>query len=159
VGVLPAELIDKFESFTRFADSMRTVPEPVWRTPLNPGKWSIGEIVAHIFLWDKYFWTEALAKIRDKERLTLKHIDYDLFNQAASGYAAEAGQALLIDETIACRAQIVGFLRTVGEEDFYVEHIDGDGSIFTLYGYLEGFVPHDAQHRREIKAFLGQTDR
>lgn len=149
-----AALMDSFESFIPFAESLKEVPNDKWHAPLKPGKWSAGAVIAHILLWDQYFWDHALAKIAAREKLTLKHIDYDTFNRKAPNYARSLSQEDLINETVSFRSGIIGYLRGLPEEDFYFEHIDGECGIFTVNGYLEGFVPHDDGHRREIEAFL-----
>ncbi|QYR19786.1 DinB family protein [Paenibacillus sp. sptzw28] len=152
------ELLKSFHSFVYFVDSLRLVQGKTWVLPLKPDKWAMREVISHILLWDRYFLEEAIAKIAEGTPVTLKHVDYDTFNQNARPYALTIGQAEMLDQTIACRNEIIGKLRGLSEEDLYFEHIDGDGQIFTVIDYLKGFTEHDAQHRGEIEAFLHRSE-
>ncbi|MFD0589509.1 hypothetical protein ACFQZE_16090 [Paenibacillus sp. GCM10027627] len=38
------------------------------------------DIICHMMKWDNYFYEEAIAKITQGEPLTVKHLNFDEFN-------------------------------------------------------------------------------
>jgi uncharacterized damage-inducible protein DinB len=49
------ELIQSFEKWISFTQSMQKLPEEIWDSSLEEGKWTVRDIVSHMMLWDKYF--------------------------------------------------------------------------------------------------------
>ncbi|XEC96559.1 DinB family protein [Paenibacillus tarimensis] len=150
------EKLNEFQRFIDFVKSIAILDEQFWNTSIGPGKWTVKEIIAHIMLWDKYFLEEAIEKIATKRPLTVKHLDFDTFNENAMTYSRNIRVEELVLDTIRYRAQIIDLIRSIPEEDIYFEHIDGDGNIFTINEYLKGFIAHDQQHQSQIESLLHQ---
>lgn len=148
------ERIEKFKSFIPFLHSLRAVSEDSWTAPFQPGKWSTRDVIAHILLWDQYFEAEAIARIASGDPLTLKHIEFNAFNQNAVTYARNHNQNVLIDQAIAVREQIIYQLEHLSDEARLNTYIDSDGHPFTIQNYLDDFVEHDNHHRIEIERLL-----
>ncbi|AZN40839.1 DinB family protein [Paenibacillus albus] len=148
-------LMVTFESLMSFAASLRTLSIDEWTSPLESGKWSTQEVMAHILLWDRYFLSAAIAPIADGTPLTYKHINYDLFNANAAAYAKTISQDELITACIAVRGELVERLKSLDETQQNEVYYDGDGHPFTILKYLEDFVGHDAHHREQIERFRG----
>jgi len=147
-------LLHAFSRFIPFVETLRIMPGVHWTKPMGTEKWSVSEVVAHILLWDRYFLDTAIIKIATGEPLTVQHLDFDVFNNDAAPYAAAVEQKQLINEAIDCRTEILRLIGRIPATEMELEYTDGDGNPFTILGYLESFVDHDAQHRREIEAFL-----
>ncbi|MFD0711256.1 DinB family protein [Paenibacillus sp. GCM10027626] len=147
-------LLKSFRSYIPFLETLRAVPAIHWVRPMEQDKWSPGEVIAHILLWDRYFLESAIQNIATNEPVTAKHLDFDAFNAQAAPYAASVSQQALIDEAISCREEIIRLISRVPTGEFELAHTDGDGNPFTIIGYLEGFVPHDLHHRRQIETYL-----
>lgn len=149
-------LIEEFRAFIPYAKRLSDeVDEQSWNEPIAEGKWTIKEIVSHILLWDIYFYEEGIAKIKRGESLTVKHLDYDEFNAGAPVYAASRSKQEVVDDLIRHRSAIIDIIAGLAEEDYTKVYKDGDGNPFTIQGYLEGFVSHDADHRKQIDTSLG----
>lgn len=153
-----AELVEQFASFIPFVQSLREVPEPHWKQPLAEGKWSIHDIIAHIYFWDRYFFEEAIAMITRGEPLTLQHLDFDTFNQNSVKLGRVFPSDELIRLTLFARNQIVDQIRNQTDEYYTQAYKDGDGKRFTVRSYLMGFVPHDAHHKKQIEQFLAKLN-
>ena len=112
------------------------------------------DVIAHIMLWDKYFFEEAIEKITNHQAVTVQHLDFNEFNKNAVDFAKSKEKQEIIDMTIHYRGKIISHLGHISEEDFPKEHIDGDGNIFSVYNYLMGFIPHDKKHINQLKCFF-----
>ncbi|MFD1359653.1 hypothetical protein ACFQ4X_17285 [Fictibacillus halophilus] len=56
-----SEVLTKYKSFTNWLLQLKLMPEEYWLVPIKDGKWSVGEIVAHIKAWDVFVWDERVA--------------------------------------------------------------------------------------------------
>jgi len=148
------QLLKEFSALIPFVQSLLPLDDGKWTTPIEEGKWTTRDVIAHIMLWDKYFLEEAILKIANHQKVTVQHLNFDEFNKKAIEYAKTKGKQEIIDKTIHNRSEIIHHLRHIPEEEFLKEHIDGDGNKFTVYHYLKGFIPHDAQHLNQLKTFL-----
>jgi len=145
------ELLNTFEEWIKFARSLRELSADIWKSSIEPGKWTIKDIVCHIMLWDKYFYDEAIHKIATGKPVTLKHIDFDEFNQEAVVYAATISVEELLEKTAYHRECIISDIRSMAEELINQNFIDGDGNNFNVTQYLKDFIWHDQHHMNPLK--------
>jgi hypothetical protein len=80
------QLLEEFNQWVVFVQLLKTQSDELWYLSLDEGKWSIREVVSHIMNWDKYFLEEAINKITTKSIVTVKHINFDEFNNKAKIY-------------------------------------------------------------------------
>ncbi|MGO4274466.1 DinB family protein [Paenibacillus sp. TAF58] len=147
-------LIKEFSTLILFVQSLRQLDDGTWVTPIEESKWTTRDVVAHLMFWDKYFFEEAIEKITTRQQVTSQHLNFDEFNKRAIEYAKIKEKQEIIDMTIHYRNEILRHLGLIPEEEFVKEHVDGDGNNFSVYNYLMGFIPHDAQHINQLKDFL-----
>lgn len=147
------QLIIEFSALISYVQSLRQMDDEKWTIPIEEGKWSTRDVIAHIMLWDKYFFEEAIGKVTNNETVTVQHLDFNEFNKNAVAIAKSKGKQEIIDMTLHYRSEILSHLDRISEEDFPKEHIDGDGNMFSVYNYLMGFIPHDTQHIDQLKGF------
>ncbi|MGG4143225.1 GNAT family N-acetyltransferase [Paenibacillus algorifonticola] len=148
------QLLKYFQEWITFVAGLEQQEEAVWELSLAPGKWSVREAVAHIALWDRYFLTTAIERLSRQQELTLKHLDYDAFNENARLYGRYTSIAKLIRQTIQDREAIVGIIQALPEQHYAAEYIDSDGHPFRLQAYLTDFIAHDRHHMGQIKQRL-----
>ncbi|MCU9614438.1 DinB family protein [Caldibacillus lycopersici] len=151
------QLINDFSTLISFVQSLAALDEKRWLTPIQEGKWTTRDIIAHIMLWDKYFLEEAIIKIVDQHPVTVKHLDFDQFNKNAVIYAKGKSKQEICDMAIYYRAKIVSHLKYLSDEEFFKEHIVGDGNKFSAYSYIEDFIDHDTHHINQVKKFLATS--
>lgn len=148
------QLLQDFSTLQPFVQSLSQLAEETWVTPITDGKWTTRDTIAHIMLWDKYFLETAIEKVVFREAVTVQHLDFDEFNQKAVEYAKGKNKQEIIERTVHYRNEIVRCIRSMSEEEFRAEHVDGDGNKFSAYQYLLGFTSHDAHHINQINNFL-----
>jgi hypothetical protein len=148
------DLIKSFEEWIAFTISLQELNEEVWDSSIEPGKWTIRDIISHIMLWDKYFYEEAIEMIATDKLVTLKHLDYDDFNSKAIIYGRTISTDELIDKTIFYRKKIIKDIRTLSDEAINQNYKDGDGNVFNVTQYLKDFIWHDQHHMNPLMEYL-----
>ncbi|MFB9330302.1 DinB family protein [Paenibacillus aurantiacus] len=150
------QLLHDFAALIPFAESLRELEEAAWTAPVAADKWAVRDIVSHIMLWDKYFLEEAIERITQGEPLTVRHLDYDAFNQDAVTFAATRSPKVILDLAIRFRSEIIRQLTMLGEERAARLYVDADGHPFEVKQYVTDFIAHDAHHMAQIRRFLGR---
>ncbi len=146
-------LLQQFEAWIGFVRTLEQ-DEVKWNTSLGDGRWSVREVVSHIALWDKYFFEEAIEKIQLGEPLTVRHLDYDAFNENAKQHGKLIQTDLLADQAITYRTRILELIASFSEVKFNGEYTDADGQPFTVVRYLKDFIWHDNHHLEQMKPIL-----
>ncbi|MDN4071327.1 DinB family protein [Paenibacillus vini] len=144
------ELLITFEEWIQFVQSLQDQSEEFWHSSIEAGKWTTKDIVCHIMLWDKFFYEEAIHKIASGKSITLKHTDYDEFNNKAVVYAKTITISELVGETVSYRDKIGSAIRVMPEEIINQNFKDGDGNDFNVTQYLKDFIWHDQHHMNQI---------
>lgn len=148
------ELLVTFSEMTQFAQSLQEQSEEIWNSSMEPGKWTIKDIVCHIMLWDKYFYDEAINKIASSKPVTLKHINFDEFNKGAVAYAKTISIEELIEKTIFYREKIISDIQAMPADMIVQNYIDGDGNNFNVIQYVKDFIWHDRHHMIPLQEYL-----
>ena len=124
--------MQSFRALIPFVQSLRSMSDGQWHCPLQPGKWSTCAVIGHIVLWDQHFIEEAIQPLASDTPLTLRHTDYDLFNQQAAVYALTVSQAQLIDACITQRQRLMNLITSLSAEQSNGLYMDGDGNPFAI---------------------------
>lgn len=148
------EMIEKFNSFIPYVVTLNDLDENHWNSPIAEGKWSLKDVICHIMLWDKYFYEEAIEKMKQKRPLTLQHLNFDEFNANARGYSKTQTKEEIVQQFVNYRTKIIQDISGLSEEDYIQEYLDGDNHAFSIQEYLIGFVPHDEHHKQQIENYL-----
>ncbi|MBM7564595.1 DinB family protein [Paenibacillus sacheonensis] len=148
------QLMQSFQALIPFVQSLRSMSDEQWHSPLQPGKWSTCAVIGHIMLWDRHFIAEAVQPLASGTPLTLRHSDYDLFNQEAAANAVTIHRDQLIADCVAHRHRLIDLITSMSAEQRDGLYMDGDGNPFAIQNYLEDFIGHDRHHRTQIEYFL-----
>ncbi|WP_068612755.1 DinB family protein [Paenibacillus tuaregi] len=145
---LKDDLLVEFEEWSGFVDR---IAHQDWNVSLGEGKWTIHDVVCHIYLWDKYFLEEAIKPISEGQPLTLRHLDYNEFNRKAVEAGSKLTKPELIELTRQFRSSIVTEIRDQEPSKFTEEYVDADGNKFSVESYLKDFIWHDRHHMKQIE--------
>ncbi len=148
--------LNAYAQYISWVQSLRQVPQSLWLAPLEPGKWSIGEIIAHLMAWDRFVEQERLPALQSGALLAPSP-DETTFNERAAAYArAGITRDQLIEDFINVRRGLVQQLQNLPEGQFQILFAL-DGHSMTLDTYLNELVDHDREHQEEIEAFLKEN--
>lgn len=60
------KLLDQFERFNEF---VKSIDDVTWQKPIAAGKWTVKEVVTHLWNWDTYTSNTMLPHIKDQAKL------------------------------------------------------------------------------------------
>ncbi len=136
--------------------TVKTLSDDTFFTPIKPNKWSVAEIVAHLRVWDTYLLEERLPYIQKEARLKKSSVSVESVNLKASKYA-KSGKSMddLIEECILERRNVVAklneFTLEEWEHTFYIDNYP-----LCLTSYIKGLVEHDHHHKLQIEVFMNE---
>lgn len=135
---------------------LEKLPEQVWGAPLSPTKWSLKEMVCHLWKWDQYLLEEMIPKIKDGAELPA-FTDIEPYNQQArkAAQAFETGKSLLqvFEQT---RKALVESIEAIYDPNLRFTVIGEEGQ-FSLDSFLMIFVHHDEHHKKQLDSFIGSS--
>jgi uncharacterized damage-inducible protein DinB len=151
---LSKDMVEEFKSFIQYVEGLRLIKEENLNQPISDGKWTLKDIISHIMLWDKYFYEEAIHKVKLEESVTARHLDFNEFNAKAIEYAKTKSVDDIIQTCIEYRSKIIEDISGLPEEEYLREYKDGDKKKFSIRGYLRAFISHDKHHKKQIVKFI-----
>jgi GNAT superfamily N-acetyltransferase len=148
------QLLQEFGEWTAFVVDLARYDNRIWNQSMGVGKWSVREVVAHILRWDDYFYEEAIAKLGAGLPLTVKHLDYDEFNEHAKGYGINTSIAELSNQAVRSRERIMRAIAALTDEQYEATYQDADGHPFEAAQYMKDFIWHDRHHVEPIRKLI-----
>lgn len=145
------QLLQKFGEWIPFVTDLGTYNERIWDQRIAADKWTVREVVIHILRWDEFFYEEAIAKVSAGLPLTVKHLDFNVFNSSARTYGKTAAIADLVHQAVQSRHRIIEVLSGLTDEQYTATYQDGNGQPFEAGQYMKDFIWHDQHHIGQIK--------
>ncbi|OXS72855.1 hypothetical protein B1B04_14640 [Lysinibacillus sp. KCTC 33748] len=146
------QIISHYERSIVFVKSLAGITEEQWRTPIEPRKWAVAEVIGHLTPWDEFVLNQRLPFLFTEESLP-KGPDVGEMNASA----ARNSRARSKDETIANfihqRHQLIDALYEIVDEQWQQPFTIG-ASELTLYSYFASLVDHDLHHFSQIQTVL-----
>lgn len=144
-----------YERFTEIigqVEVLKNIERIKWNQPISDGKWSIREIMGHLYFWDKFILETMLPKISDGAHLP-KFPDNNMYNQKAIKYIEQYNQhESIINEFIQTRRELADGLNAIPNEARFT--ITADSSIYSIDSFVRMFIEHDAHHLKQINSYL-----
>ncbi|GGA85154.1 DinB family protein [Ornithinibacillus halotolerans] len=115
--------------------------------PIQEGKWSIREIIGHLYYWDKYNVEVMVPKMQENANLP-PFPDHDEHN--AEGIAKLEGKSLetIIDLFIKTRKRLIDSILEVKPETRFT--IGKGKRQFSGESFIKIFLKHDQHHLKQI---------
>ncbi|MFB4326883.1 DinB family protein [Paenibacillus sp. JNUCC32] len=148
------QLLNEYSEWIGKVKEFGVLDEDYWNSPIADGKWTVRDVVCHIMRWDEYFFNEAIAKISTGDALTVRHLDYDAFNEEAKQYAKTLSTEALVDRTITAREQLIRTIEALPETKYEERYADGDGHPFEVAQFMRDFIWHDNHHLAQLNQVL-----
>lgn len=155
---LPAELSDCINRYSAGPDELRSaigdLPERQVRTRVEPGRWSVLEVVCHLADFELVY-ADRLKRVVAEDRPTLFGGDPDQFAEKLAYDQRNLEEELQV--IAAVRRQVTRFLRTLDAAAFErvgVHSDDGPLTLATLLKRITGHIPHHAEFIRQKRRAL-----
>ncbi|SEB72824.1 DinB family protein [Paenibacillus sp. GP183] len=125
---------------------LKEIPESSLLKPIQEGKWSVREIIGHLFYWDKFILDHLVPHITNNAVLP-PFPDFDLHNQDAIKYIERYNSVVsLIDEFSQTRKQVIEKMFGIKNNIKFTIGTDN----FTKDSFITVFIEHDTHHFKQI---------
>lgn len=118
---------------------------------ISEGKWSIREIVGHLYYWDK-FNLEKMVPLMDQDADLPKFPDHDQHNGEAMTFLKDCSVETIIDHFVVTRKELSERLSSIDGDVRFT--IGGGKRKFSGESFVKIFVKHDAHHLKQINEKL-----
>ena len=145
------KILLEFEETINAIKKLKDVQESQLIEPISKGKWSIREIVGHLYYWDKYNLEKMVPKMANGANLP-QFPNHDQHNKEAISYLRDHSVEFIINAFIKTRKELIESISKV-EED--VRFTIGKGKRqFSGESFIKIFVKHDIHHLQQIHGKL-----
>ncbi|GIP26178.1 hypothetical protein J23TS9_13080 [Paenibacillus sp. J23TS9] len=120
--------------------------------PIREGKWSVKEIIGHLYYWDKFILGNHVPYMNEGTNLNA-FPNHDLHNREAIEYISVfTTTGSLIDEFVLNRRLLIEAISGI---DSNAKFTIGSGKRqFTVDKYLKIFIDHDIHHLKQMNERL-----
>ncbi|WP_260862492.1 DinB family protein [Bacillus pumilus] len=148
-------VIDHYEHFLEWVQSLADVTDEEWRRAIADGKWSIAEIIAHFVPWDEFILHDRLKEFW-KDRALCKAPDVHEMNRQSAERARHEKRSETIGRFIAVRTELLQEMKKIEASRWTTPFLIGQIEL-TLSSYFQGLIEHDIHHMKQITKLLSQT--
>ncbi|WP_019152418.1 DinB family protein [Robertmurraya massiliosenegalensis] len=118
---------------------------------ISEGKWSIREIVGHLYYWDKFILENMVPFMTDGSNLP-PFPDHDQYNAEAISYLKDDSATSIIEHFVETRIQLTESLSNLDSDIRFT--IGGGKEQFYAESFTEMFLEHDEHHLNQINEKL-----
>lgn len=145
----------QFEKTVGEFEKLKGYPEYLLTEPIAKGKWSIREIVGHMFYWDKFNLENMVPYISNGAKL-FPFPDHDSQNREAVSYIDKFDSVTsIIDAFVKTRKKLIENIIDI--ESSVRFEIENEPYEFSTENFVEIFVEHDSHHLKQIQKHLGKS--
>ena len=146
------QIISHYEKSIAFVESLAIITEEQWRTPIEPGKWTVAEVIGHLTPWDEFVLHQRLPFLFIEESLP-KGPPVEEMNASAARNSRVQSKEETIANFINQRHQLMNALHPIDDKQWQQSFKIGTTEL-TLHGYFASLVDHDLHHFSQIKKVL-----
>ncbi|MFS0671794.1 DinB family protein [Ornithinibacillus sp. 179-J 7C1 HS] len=142
----------QFENMITEILNVRDKEESLLTDPISKGKWSIREIIAHLYYWDKFILEKMVPQMAQDAKLP-EFPDHDSYNNEAITYLKDHSVESIIELFVNTRKRLIKSLMRIGDD---VKFTIGKGKRhFSAESFTKMFVKHDVHHLQQISEKVG----
>ncbi|GAA0471471.1 DinB family protein [Alkalibacillus silvisoli] len=145
------KVFKQFEETMDIIQKLKEVPESQLTEAISEGKWSIREIVGHLYYWDKYNLEEMVPLMANGAKLP-QFPNHDEHNEEAASYIKDHSVESVIKNFIETRKELIEAISKVGKDTRFT--IGQGKRKFSDESFIKIFVKHDIHHLQQINKKL-----
>ncbi|MBP3953102.1 DinB family protein [Bacillus suaedae] len=143
--------LSQFEKTIDTILDLKEISEEIRTEPIKEGKWSIREIVGHLYYWDK-FNLEKMVPLMVQDADLPKFPDHDEHNEEAMTFLRDYSVETIINNFVVTRKELTERISSLDEDVRFT--IGGGKRKFSAESFVKIFVKHDAHHLKQISEKL-----
>ncbi|RDW22121.1 DinB family protein [Oceanobacillus chungangensis] len=145
------KILKEFSETLDAIQKLIDIQESQLSEPISKDKWSIREIVGHLYYWDKYNLEKMVPRMTNGANLP-QFPNHDEHNKEAIAYLRDYSVESIIETFIETRKELIESIYKVGED---VRFTIGSGKRqFSGESFIKIFVKHDIHHLKQINKKL-----
>lgn len=152
---MASKVIQQFGQFRDYVRSLNegVVDDVVWLEPIAPGKWSLKELLCHLWYWDVYSLERMVPYFEHNAKLP-EFMDIDTYNKEAITQASTFTNIdSLVSAFVETRTKMIHTIEKI--YDPAIRFTIGKGKRqYSIDSYVKIFVDHDEHHRKQIELLL-----
>lgn len=144
--------LKKYEKNRNYFLSLHTLSEEKLLKETEHSKWSIREIIGHIYYWDKYLLDVMVPEMFEGAALPV-FPDHDIYNEKAMKHIIKfTSTKELLNEFSLTRDSLLHKIEALPEDTTFT--IGKGKKSFSPDTFIAMFVEHDDHHIKQIETFL-----
>lgn len=146
---LSTSTYQSYESNMEFFRSFKSKDETELITPISNRKWSVKEIIGHIYYWDLFLLEKMVPKMKEGGVLP-DFPDHDEYNEKAiQAIKVFNDTEALLEEFVLIRKELIRNMENLNQGVRFT--IGNKKRKFTPESFLKMFLNHDKHHMEQIK--------
>lgn len=143
--------LNQFEKMVDPILALKEIAEEKRSEPIKEGKWSIIQVVGHLYYWDKFNLEVMVPKMAEGADLP-QFPDHDQHNEEAMSFIEGFSAESLMDIFVQTRKELNEELSKVGKDVRFT--IGGGKRKFSGESFVKIFIKHDGHHLKQIQEKL-----
>ncbi|WP_088036443.1 DinB family protein [Evansella clarkii] len=143
--------LNQFEKMSDSILELKETDETKLSEPVKEGKWSIRQIVGHLYYWDNFNLEKMVPYMIDGADLPA-FPDHDQHNEEAMSFITDHSTEDLIDSFVTTRKELAERISGVGKDVRFT--IGGGKRKLSAESFIKIFLKHDEHHLRQINQKL-----
>lgn len=153
--MLSNKTLSQFEMTTKEILKLKKLPGKEIIKPISEGKWSIREIIIHLFYWDKYILDVMIPNISNGANLP-DFPDHDTHNQEGINYIKDyKSNESIFDLFENTRSRIIDEFSSIDNGTGFT--IGKGKRQFSPEEFIKIFLHHDNHHLEQISSFINTS--
>ncbi|WP_155593327.1 DinB family protein [Lysinibacillus cavernae] len=142
-------VIKHYEKSIDWISELRSISEDQWRMPIEPGKWTVAEVIGHLPPWDEFVLHHRIPFLFTGECLP-KGPDVTHLNTLAAKKSSEQSMDETITDFISTRSQLLQAIQPFTDDQWQQSFKIGQSEL-TIVDYFVGLINHDSHHFSQIQ--------
>lgn len=150
--------LNQLNSLIDWYKSLPSNDEELMNKPIAEGKFSIKEIIAHLYRWDEFLLSVGIPSIIESGKIDFPN--FHDYNFESAKLVSKKGIEEVLTQAIKTRESLVNCF--LNNEEYALKRISMNGKThiantekhYTFYYLIEDFSEHDQHHKKQIENFL-----
>jgi len=148
---MSSKMLNQFAEFIVYVESLKSkFTQDAWLNPIAPGKWTLKELICHLWNWDVYSIEKMIPLIKDGAQLPA-FVNFDSYNNVAIEKAKLFNDfESLINQFVETRREMIKKIEEIYDPSILFTIGKGKMQI-SIDSYVKIFVHHDDHHKKQIE--------
>ncbi|RKL69237.1 hypothetical protein CR203_04190 [Salipaludibacillus neizhouensis] len=146
--------VESLRNMLSYVEHLQSYDAKMLTVPIKSGKWSIREIIGHLYYWDSYLMESVIPRLA--QDASLPPFPYPaVYNRAAIASLEGRKVSRILEGFITSRKLLIEQIMSLDDQMTF--KIRGSEETFTTNKLVDMFSKHDMHHQEQMESFLTQA--